>query len=86
VRRWLSVRVVTHRDRLVWLPWKDRLLAVIHLRWSKVLILLLGIQEITYEMPGFSTVVAKAGWKVFGHGNLLLIVLDVAELLLVFLS
>jgi hypothetical protein len=28
VGRWFSVRVVTHRDKLVWLPWKNRLLAV----------------------------------------------------------
>jgi hypothetical protein len=86
VGRWLSVRVVTHRGRLVWLPWKGRLLAVIHLRCSEVLILLLGIRAITYEMPGLSTIVAKAGWKVFGLGNLLLIFLDEVELLLLSLS
>jgi hypothetical protein len=37
-------------------------------------------------MPGLSTIVAKAGWKVFGLGNLLLIFLDEAELLLLSLS
>jgi hypothetical protein len=74
--------VVTLGGRLVWLPRKDRLLAVIHLRCSEVLILLLGIRAITYEMPGLSTIVAKAGCKVFGLGNLLLIFLDAAELLL----
>jgi hypothetical protein len=78
VGRWLSVRVVTHRGRLVWLSWKNQLLVVIHLRCSEVLILLLGIQAIMYEMPGLFTVVAKAGWKVFGFGNLLLIFLDAA--------
>jgi hypothetical protein len=54
--------VVTHRDKLVWLPWKNRLLAVIHLSHSDVLILLLGIQAMTYEMPGLSIIVAKVGW------------------------
>jgi hypothetical protein len=58
---------------LVWLLLKDRLLAVITFSCSVVLILLLGIGEITYEMPGLSTIVAKAGggggvpcaWKLF---------------------
>jgi hypothetical protein len=59
---------------------------VITLRCSEVLILLLGIRAITYEMPGLSTIVAKAGWKVFGLGNLLLIFLDETELLLLSLS
>jgi hypothetical protein len=86
VGRWLLVRVVTYRGRLVWLPWKNQLLAVIHLRCSEVLILLLGIREITYEMLGLFTIVAKAGWKVFRFGNLLLILLDAAELLLLSLS
>jgi hypothetical protein len=86
VGRWFSVRVVTHRDKLVWLPWKNQLLAVIHLSCSEVLILLLGIRAITYEMLGLSTIIAKAGQKVFGLGNLLLIFLDAAELLLLSLS
>jgi hypothetical protein len=86
VGKWFSVRVVTHRDKLVWVPWKNQLLAVIHLRCSEVLILLLGIGAITYEMLGLSTTVANAGWKVFGLGNLLLIFLDEAELLLLSLS
>jgi hypothetical protein len=76
-----SDREVTHRVKLVWLPLKDRLLAVIHLRCSDVLILLLGIRAIVYEMPGLSTIVAKARWKFFGLGNLLLIFLDDTELL-----
>jgi hypothetical protein len=59
---------------------------VIHLSRSEVLILLLGIQAITYEMPGLSTIVAKAGWKFFGLGNLLLIFLDETELLPLSLS
>jgi hypothetical protein len=63
---------------------KDWLLAVITFSCSEVLILLLGIRAITYEMPGLSTTVAKAGRKVFGLGNLWLIFLDKAEL--VFLS
>jgi hypothetical protein len=86
VGSWFSVRVVTHRDRLVWLPWKNRLLAVIHHSCSEVLILLPGIREITYEMPGLSTIVANAGWKFFGLGNLLLIFLNEAEVLLLSLS
>jgi hypothetical protein len=32
-------------------------------------------------MPGLSTIVAKARWKFFGLGNLLLIFLDDTELL-----
>jgi hypothetical protein len=40
----------------------------------------------TYEMPGLSTIVAQTGWKVSGLGNLLLVFLDKAELLLLFLS
>jgi hypothetical protein len=86
VGRWFLDRDVTHRVKLVWLPLKDRLLAVITLSISEVLILLLGIRAITYEMPGLSTFVAKAGWKVFGLGNLLFIFLDEAEVLLLSLS
>jgi hypothetical protein len=71
---------------LVWLPLKDWFLAVIPLSCSEVLILLLGIREIMYEMPGLSTIVAKVGWKVFGLENLLLIFLDEAEFLLLYLS
>jgi hypothetical protein len=65
---------------------KNRLLAVITLSCSEVLILLLGIREIMYEMLGLSIIVAQAGWKVSGLGNLLLIFLDEAELLLLSLS
>jgi hypothetical protein len=64
----------------------NRLLAVITISCSEVLILLLGIREITYEMSGLSTIVAQAGWKVSELGNLLLIFLDEAELLLLYLS
>jgi hypothetical protein len=86
VGRWFSDREVTHRVKLVWLPLKDRLLAVITFSCSEVLILLLGIRAITYEMLGLSTIVEKVGRKVFGLGNLLLILLDEAELLLLSLS
>jgi hypothetical protein len=79
-------RDVTHRVKLVWRPLKKQLLAMITLSCSKVLILLLGIRAITYEMPRLSTIVAQAGWKVSGLGNLLLIFLDEAKLLLHSLS
>jgi hypothetical protein len=79
-------RDVTPRVKLVWRPLKNRLLAVITLSCSEVLILLLGIRAITYEMPGLSTIVAQAGWKVSGLGNLLPIFLDEAKLLLLSLS
>jgi hypothetical protein len=82
VGRWFSEREFTHRVKLLWLPLKDRLLAVIHLSCPDVLILL----PITYEMPGLSTIVAKAGWKFFGLGNSLLIFLDDTELLPLSLS
>jgi hypothetical protein len=85
-REVFSDREVTHRVKLVWLPLKDRLLVVITFSCSEVLIRLLEIREITYEMPGLSTIVAKAGGKVFGLGNLLLIFLDEAELLFLSLS
>jgi hypothetical protein len=75
-------RDVTHRVKLVWLPLKNRLLAVITLSCSEVLVLMLEIEAITYEMPRLSTIVAQTGWKVSGFGNLLPIFLDVAELLL----
>jgi hypothetical protein len=65
---------------------KDRLLAVIHLSCSGVLILLLGTRAITFEMPGLSTIVEKAGWKFFGLGNLLLIFLDDTKFLPLSLS
>jgi hypothetical protein len=86
VGRWFSVREVTHRVKLVWHPLKDRLLAVITLSCPEVLVLLLGIRKITYEMPRLSTIVAKAGWKFLGLGNLLLIFLDDMELLPLSLS
>jgi hypothetical protein len=72
-------RSVTHRVKLVWRPLKNRLLAVITLSCSEVLILLRGIWAITYEMPGLSTIVAQARWKVSGLGNLLLIFLSEAS-------
>jgi hypothetical protein len=75
-------RDVTHRFKLVGCPLKNRLLAVIILSCSEVQILLLGIRAITYEMPGLPTIVAQAGWKVSELGNLLLIFLVEAELLL----
>jgi hypothetical protein len=59
-------RDVTHRVKLVWRPLKNRLLAVITLSCSEVLILLLGVQAITYEMPELSIIVAQAGLKVSG--------------------
>jgi hypothetical protein len=76
-----SDRGVALEVKLVWLPLKDRLLAVITFSCSEVLILLLRIQAIMYEMPGLTTIVAKAGQKFFGLGNLLLIFLDDTELL-----
>jgi hypothetical protein len=81
VGRWFSDREVTHRVKLVWLPSKDRLLAMITFSCPDVLILLLGNRAITYEMPEFSTIVAKPGRKFLGLGNLLLIFLDDTELL-----
>jgi hypothetical protein len=86
VGKWFLDRDVTHRVTLVWLPLKDRVLAVSTLSRSEVLILMLEIWAITYEMPGLSTIVAQTGWKVSGLGNLLLVFLDKAELLLLFLS
>jgi hypothetical protein len=48
---------------------------------------MLEIWAITYEMPGLSTIVAHTGWKVSELGNLLVVFLDEAELLLLlFLS
>jgi hypothetical protein len=79
-------RDVTHRVKLVWLPLKDRVPAVSTLSCSEVLILMLDNWATTYEMPGLSTIVAQTGWKVSGLGNLLLVFLDKAELLLLFLS
>jgi hypothetical protein len=77
---------VTHGVKLVMLPLKNRVLATSTLNCSKVLILVLVIWAITYEMPGLSTIVAHTGWKVSGLRNLLLVFLDLAELLLLFLS
>jgi hypothetical protein len=79
-------RGVSHRVKLVWLPSKNRVLAVSTLSCSEVLILILEMWAITYEMPGLSTIVAQTGWKVSGLGNVLLVFLDEAELLLLFLS
>jgi hypothetical protein len=47
---------------------------------------MLGIWAVMYVMPGLSTIVAQTGWKVSGLGKLLLVFLDEAELLLLFLS
>jgi hypothetical protein len=45
------------------------------------------IWAIMYVLPGLSTIVAQTGWEVSGLGNLLLVLLDKAELLLLlFLS
>jgi hypothetical protein len=82
VGSWFLDRDVTQRGKLVWLPWKNQLLVVIHLRCSEVLILLLGIRAITYEMPGLFTIVTQMGWQASVLGNLLLIFLDEVELLL----
>jgi hypothetical protein len=86
VGKWLLDRDVTHRVKLVWLPSKNRVLAVSTLSCSEVLILMLEIWTITYEMPRLSTIVAQMGWKVSRLGNLLLAFLDEAELLLLLLS
>jgi hypothetical protein len=81
---WFFVGKVTHGVKLVWLPLKDRLLAVITLSCSDVLILLLWSRAITYEMLGLSTIVAKVGRKFFG--NMLRIFLDDTEFLPLSLS
>jgi hypothetical protein len=86
VGKWFLDRNVTHRVKLAWLPMKSRFLAVSTLSYSEVLILMLEIWAITYEMPELSAIVEKTGWKVSGLGNLLLVFLDEAELLLLFLS
>jgi hypothetical protein len=86
VGKWFLDRDVTHRVKPVWLPLKNRVLAVSTLSSSEVLILMLEIWAITYEMPGLYTIVAQTGWKVSGLGILLLVFLDEAELLLLFLS
>jgi hypothetical protein len=80
--KWFLDGDVTHRVKLVWLSLKNWVLAVSTLSCSKVLILMLEIWAITYEMPRLSTIVAQTGWKVSGLGNLLLVFLDKAELLL----
>jgi hypothetical protein len=79
-------RDVTRKVKLVWLPLKDRLLALITLSCSRVLIMLLGfvllrVQTISFEMLGLSTIVAKVGRKFLGLGNLLLLFLNGVELL-----
>jgi hypothetical protein len=86
VGKWFLDRDVTHRVKLIWLPSKNRVLAVSTLNCSKVLILILEIWAIMPVMPGLSTIVAQTGWKVSGLGNLLLAFLDETELLLLFLS
>jgi hypothetical protein len=86
VGKWFLDRDVTHRFKLVWLPLKSRVLAVSTLSCSEVLILMLEIWAIMYVMPGLSTIVAQMGWKVSKLGNLLLVFLGMAELLLLFLS
>jgi hypothetical protein len=78
-------RDVTHRVKLVWLSSKNRVLAVSRLSCSEVLILMLEIWAIMYVMPRLSTIVAQTGWKVSELGNLLLVFLDEAELLLLLL-
>jgi hypothetical protein len=59
---------------------------MITLSCSEVLILILEIWAIMYEIAELSTIVAQTGWKVSEFGNLLLVFLDKAELLLLFLS
>jgi hypothetical protein len=73
---------ITRRVKLIWLPLNNQLLAVITLSCSEVLLLLLGIQAITHEMSGLLTIVTQVGWQASVLGNLLLIFLDEAELLL----
>jgi hypothetical protein len=77
----LSDRVVTQKVKLVCLPLKDPLLAVTTFSYYGVLILLLGVREISFEISGLSTIVGKAGQKFLGLGNLLLIFLDDTKLL-----
>jgi hypothetical protein len=86
VGKWFLDRDVTHRIKLVWLPLKNRVLAVSTLSGSEALILMLEIWAIMYVMSGLSTIVAQTGWKVSGLGILLLVSLDEAELLLLFPS
>jgi hypothetical protein len=57
-------RGVTHRVKRVWLPSKNRVLAVRTLSCSEVLILMLEIWAIMSIMSGLSTTVAQTGWKV----------------------
>jgi hypothetical protein len=85
VGKWFFDRDVTHRVKSVWLPLKNRVLAMSTLSCSEVPILMLEIWAIVYVMPELSTIVAQTGWKVSGLGNLLLAFLDEAELLLLFL-
>jgi hypothetical protein len=64
----------------------NQLLAGITLSYSEVLLLLLGIQAIMHEMSGLLTIVTQVGWLASMLGNLLLIFLEEAELLLLSLS
>jgi hypothetical protein len=84
--KWFLDRDVTHSVKLVWLSLKNRVLDVSTLSCSEVLILMLEVWAITYEVSWLSTIVAQTGWKVSGLGNLLLVFLDEAELLLLFFS
>jgi hypothetical protein len=77
---------ITHGVKLNWLPLNNQLLAVITLSCSEVLLLPLGIQAITHEMSGLLTIVTQVGWQASVLGNLLLIFLDEAQLLLLSLS
>jgi hypothetical protein len=77
--KWFLDRGVTHRVKQVWLPLKNRVLAVSALSYSEVLILMLAIWAIMAVMPGLSTIVAQTGWKLSGLGDLLLGFLDKAE-------
>jgi hypothetical protein len=47
---------------------------------------MLDIWAIMYVMPGLPTIVAQTGWKVSRFGNLLLVFLNEAKFLLLFLS
>jgi hypothetical protein len=76
-----SDRDGTHKVEVVWLHLNDRPLAVITFSCFEGLILLLGVRAITHEMPGLSTIVAKAGRMFLGLGNLLLIFPDDTKIL-----
>jgi hypothetical protein len=53
-------RGVTNRVKLVWLPSKNRVLAVSTVSCSEVLILMLEIWAIMSVMPELSTIVARS--------------------------